>query len=37
MMTGTVGILMWLMMAAMLTGFLAGGVAWLRRRQKRPR
>ncbi len=34
MMTGTLGILMWLMMAVMLTGFLAGGIAWIRRRIK---
>jgi hypothetical protein len=27
---------MWIMMGAMLTGFAAGGIAWLRRRLKRP-
>jgi TRAP-type C4-dicarboxylate transport system permease small subunit len=37
MMTGTLGIVMWLMMGAMLTGFAGGGIAWLRRRLKRPR
>ncbi len=36
MMTGTLGIVMWIMMGAMLTGFVAGGIAWLRRRLKRP-
>jgi hypothetical protein len=36
MMTGTLGIAMWVMMGAMLTGFAAGGIAWLRRRLKRP-
>jgi hypothetical protein len=36
MMTGILGILMWLMMAAMLTGLAAGGIAWLRRGLKRP-
>jgi hypothetical protein len=36
MMTGTLGIVMWFMMGAMLAGFAAGGIAWLRRR-KRPR
>ena len=29
MMTGTLGIVMWLMMGAMLAGFVAGGIAWL--------
>ncbi len=37
MMTGTLGILMWLMMAAMLTGVAAASTARLRRRLKRPR
>ncbi len=37
MMTGTLGILMWVMMGAMAAGFLAGGLAWMRRRLKRPR
>lgn len=37
MMTGTLGIVMWVMMGGMLTGFVAGGIAWLRRRLKRPR
>jgi hypothetical protein len=37
MMTGTLGIVMWLMMGAMLTGVAAAGIAWLRRRLKRPR
>lgn len=37
MMTGTLGIVMWLMMGGMLTGFVAGGIAWLRHRLKRPR
>jgi hypothetical protein len=37
MMTGTLGIVMWLMMGAMLTGFVAGGIAWLRRHLKGPR
>jgi hypothetical protein len=37
MMTGTLGIVMWLMMGAMLTGFIAGGIARLRRRGKRSR
>ncbi len=36
MMTGTLGILMWLMMSAMLTGVVAGRIAWLRRHTKRP-
>jgi hypothetical protein len=36
MMTGILGIFMWLMMAAMLTGVAAGGIAWLRRCLKRP-
>ena len=36
MMTGTLGIVMWLMMDAMLTGLAAGAIAWLRRRLKRP-
>jgi hypothetical protein len=35
-MTGTPGIVMWLMMGAMLTGFAGGGIAWLRHRLKRP-
>jgi hypothetical protein len=34
--TGTLGIAMWIMMGAMLTGLVAGGIAWLRRRLKRP-
>jgi hypothetical protein len=37
MMTGTLGILMWLMMAAMLTGVAAASTARLRRHLKRPR
>jgi hypothetical protein len=36
MMTGTLGIFMLLMMGAMLTGFVASGIARLRRRLKRP-
>ena len=36
MMTGTLGIAMWIMMGAMLAGFAAGSIAWLRRRLKRP-
>ena len=36
MMAGRLGIMMWLMMGAMLTGFVASGIAWLRRRLKRP-
>ena len=35
MMTGTMGIAMWFMMGAMLTGFTAAGIAWLWRRMKR--
>lgn len=35
-MTGTLGIVMWLMMGVMLTGLIAGATAWLRHRQKRP-
>lgn len=37
MMTGTLGVVMWLMMGAMLTGIVGGGIAWLRRRVRRPR
>jgi hypothetical protein len=37
MMTGTLGIVMWLMMGAMLTGLAAAGTARLRRRLKLPR
>jgi hypothetical protein len=36
MMTGILGIFMWLMMGAMLTGVAAGGIARLRRRRNRP-
>jgi hypothetical protein len=36
MMTGTLGIFMWLMMAAMMTGVAAGGITWLQRCLKRP-
>jgi hypothetical protein len=36
MMTGTPGIVMWVMMGVVLTGFVASGIAWLRRRLKRP-
>jgi hypothetical protein len=35
-MTGTLGIVMWLMMGVMLTGLAGGGIAWLQRRLKRP-
>jgi len=37
MITGALGIVMWVMMGTMLTGFAAGSIAWLRRRLKRPR
>lgn len=37
MMTGTLGIFMWLMMGAMLTGFAAAGIARLRRRLNQSR
>jgi hypothetical protein len=36
MMAGILGVVTWLMMGAMLAGFAAGGIAWLRRRLKRP-
>jgi hypothetical protein len=36
MMTGTLGIVMGVTMGVMLTGFAVGGIAWLRRRLKRP-
>jgi hypothetical protein len=36
MMAGMLGVATWLMMGAMLAGFAAGGIAWLRRRLKRP-
>ena len=32
MMTGTLGVLMWLMMIVMLLGLTAGSIAWIRRR-----
>jgi hypothetical protein len=37
MMTGTLGIAMWLMMGAMLAGVAVRGIPWLWRRLKRPR
>jgi hypothetical protein len=37
MMTGTLGILMWLMMGAMLISLAAWRIPWLRRRLRRRR
>jgi hypothetical protein len=37
MMTGVLGVFMWLMMGAMGVGLTTGGIAWLRRQLKRRR